>query len=129
MADLIPILGILCGIIIPLAAFYWQYLEGREKRELVIEIAKHNDDPIKIAELMALLEEPTQEPVDYRRGAIITLCVGIGIYLLGKEAFGNLFIGIGFLVAAIGVGVLIAGYLYPKTSQELTNAVDEFEKR
>jgi multisubunit Na+/H+ antiporter MnhC subunit len=57
------------------------------------------------------------------------LCVGIGIYLLGKEAFGNLFIGIGFLVAAIGVGVLIAGYLYPKTSQELTNAVDEFEKR
>jgi hypothetical protein len=68
MADLIPILGILCGIIIPLAAFYWQYLEGREKRELVIEIAKHNDDPIKIAELMALLEEPTQEPVDYRRG-------------------------------------------------------------
>jgi hypothetical protein len=35
----------------------------------------------------------------------------------------------GFLVAAIGVGVLIAGYLYPKTSQELTNAVDEFEKR
>jgi hypothetical protein len=129
MADLIPILGMLCGIIIPLAAFYWQYLEGREKRELVIEIAKHNDDPIKIAELMALLEEPTQEPVDYRRGGIITLCVGTGIYLLGKVAFGNVFIGMGFLVAAIGVGVLIAGYLYPKTSQELTNAVDEFEKR
>jgi multisubunit Na+/H+ antiporter MnhC subunit len=57
------------------------------------------------------------------------LCVGIGIYLLGKVAFGNVFIGMGFLVAAIGVGVLIAGYLYPKTSQELTNAVDEFEKR
>ena len=129
MADLIPILGILCGIIIPLAAFYWQYLEGREKRELVVEIAKYNDDPIKIAELMALLEEPKQEPVDYRRGGIITLCVGIGIYLLGKEAFGNFFVGIGLLVAAIGVGVLIAGYLYPKTSLELTNAVDEFEKR
>ncbi|MBT5135602.1 MAG: hypothetical protein HOM33_08935 [Halieaceae bacterium] len=129
MADLIPILGILCGIIIPLAAFYWQYLEGKEKRELVVEIAKHNDDPIKISELMALLEEPKQEPVDYRRGGVITLCVGIGVYLLGKQAFGSLFIGIGLLVAAIGLGILIAGYLYPKTSQELTNAVDEFEKR
>ena len=78
---------------------------------------------------MALLEEPKQEPVDYRRGGVITLCVGIGVYLLGKQAFGGFFVGIGLLVAAIGVGVLIAGYLYPKTSQELTNAVDEFEKR
>lgn len=129
MAEFIPILGVLCGIIIPLAAFYWQYLEGKEKRELVVEIAKHNDDPIKIAELMALLEEPKQEPVDYRRGGVITLCVGIGIYLLGEQAFGAFFVGIGLLVASIGLGILIAGYLYPKTSQELTNAVDEFEKR
>ena len=29
---IIPALGILTGIIIPLAAFYWQYLEGKEKR-------------------------------------------------------------------------------------------------
>ena len=30
---IIPILGMLTGIIIPLAVFYWQYLEGKEKRE------------------------------------------------------------------------------------------------
>ena len=33
------------------------------------------------------------------------------------------------VVGAIGVGTLIAGYLYPNTSEELTNAVDEFEKK
>ena len=30
---IIPILGIATGIIIPLAAFYWQYLEGKEKEK------------------------------------------------------------------------------------------------
>ena len=37
--------------------------------------------------------------------------------------------GVGALVAAIGLGQIIAGYLYPNTSEELTNAVDDFEKK
>jgi hypothetical protein len=53
----------------------------------------------------------------------------VGIYLLGAVAFGNLFEGIGLLVGAIGVGTMIAGYLYPNTGEELTDAVEEFEKR
>jgi hypothetical protein len=32
-------------------------------------------------------------------------------------------------VAAIGIGQIIAGYLYPNTSEEITNIVDEFEKK
>jgi hypothetical protein len=33
------------------------------------------------------------------------------------------------LVTAIGIGTLLAGYLYPNTGKELTNAVEEFEKK
>ena len=33
------------------------------------------------------------------------------------------------MVGLIGIGTLIAGYLYPNTGKELTNAVDEFEKK
>jgi hypothetical protein len=44
-------------------------------------------------------------------------------------AFGNILEGIGLLVIAIGVGTLIAGYLYPNTGKELTNAVEEYEKK
>lgn len=33
------------------------------------------------------------------------------------------------LVLLIGVGTMIAGYLYPNTGKELTNAVEEFEKK
>ena len=32
------------------------------------------------------------------------------------------------MVGLIGIGTLIAGYLYPNTGKELTNAVDDFEK-
>jgi hypothetical protein len=49
--------------------------------------------------------------------------VGIGLYLLGFVVMGRLFEGVGLLVAAIGVGSLIAGYLYPNTSEEINKAV------
>jgi len=129
MLDLIPILGILTGIIIPVSVFIWLYHEGKGKRETVLEIAKIMDDPSKVEELLGILDERKKEPIDYRRGGVITIFVGIGIYLLGLVALGSLFEGIGFLVGAIGVGTMIAGYLYPNTSEELTNAVEEFEKK
>ena len=74
-------------------------------------------------------QERKKEPIDYRRGGLITLFVGLGIYLLGEIAMGQFFEGIGFLVGAIGVGTMLAGYMYPNTSEEITNAVDEYEKR
>lgn len=126
MESLIPIFGIMTGIIVPVAAFAWQYIEGKEKRETILEIVKQVDDPARLDDLLAMLDERKQEPVDYRRGGVITLFVGIGIYLLGAVSFGNFFSGIGLLVGAIGLGVLIAGYLYPNTSDEINTAVERF---
>ena len=128
MLDLIPILGILTGIIIPVSVFIWLYHEGKGKRETVLEIAKIMDDPSKVEELLGLFDERKKEPIDYRRGGVITIFVGIGIYLLGFAALGAIFEGIGLLVGTIGVGTMIAGYLYPNTSAELTNAVEKFEE-
>ena len=129
MTDLIPILGILTGIIIPVSVFIWLYYEGKGKRETMLEIAKHMDDPSKAEELLGIFDERKKEPIDYRRGGVITIFVGIGIYLLGVAALGSFFEGVGLLVGAIGVGTMIAGYLYPNTSEELTNAVEKFEEK
>ena len=126
---IIPIMGILAGIIIPIAVFIWLYFEEKGKRETALEIAKHLQDPIKIEELMNIFEERKKKPVDYRRGGVITLFVGIGIYLLGVSKIGSFFEGIGLLVSSIGIGCIIAGYFYPNTSEELTNAVEEFERK
>ncbi|MBU01789.1 MAG: hypothetical protein CME55_00690, partial [Halieaceae bacterium] len=87
------------------------------------------DDPVKVEQLLGLFDERKKAPIDYRRGGVITLFVGVGIYLLGAVSFGNFFEGIGLLVGAIGIGIVIAGYLYPNTGEELNDAVEEFEKR
>ncbi|WP_435217098.1 DUF6249 domain-containing protein [Luminiphilus sp. nBUS_07] len=127
MENLIPLFGILAGIIIPVSVFIWLYYDEKSKRDAVIEIAKHMDDPKKTEQLLTLFDERKKEPIDYRRGGVITIFVGIGLYLLGATALGALLEGVGLLVGVIGVGTLIAGYLYPNTSQEITNAVERFE--
>ena len=124
---IIPILAISAGIIIPIAVFIWLYYEEKGKRAAVIEISKNLDDQSKVEKLLAIFDERKKQPIDYRRGGVIAMFVGIGIFLLGFVALGALFEGVGLLVCAIGVGTMIAGYLYPNTSEELTNAVEEFE--
>ena len=129
IGEIIPVLGVLTGLIVPITVFIWLYHEEKDKREAVIEIAKHLDDPVKVERLMGLFDERKKAPIDYRRGGVITLFVGVGIYLLGAVSFGSMFEGVGLLVGAIGIGTMIAGYLYPNTGEELTDAVEDFEKR
>jgi len=129
IGEIIPVLGVLTGLIVPVAVFIWLYHKEKGKRDAVIEIAKHLDDPAKVEQLLGLFDERKKAPIDYRRGGVITLFVGVGIYLLGAVSFGSFFEGVGLLVGAIGIGIMIAGYLYPNTGEELTSAVEEFEKR
>jgi hypothetical protein len=125
---LIPIFAILSGIIIPVSVFIWQYYEGKGKRETVLEISKNLDDPSKVEELLRIFEDKKKEPIDFRRNGVITMFVGIGLYLLGYLALGRVLEGVGALVGLIGVGTTIAGYLYPNTGRELTDAVEKYEK-
>jgi hypothetical protein len=126
---IIPVIGMLTGIIIPIAVFIWQYYDAKGKREAVVEISKHLNDPSRLEELLQIFDERKKEPIDYRRGGVITIFVGAGLYCLGVFFLGSILKGVGALVGLIGVGTLIAGYLYPNTEKELTDAVDKFEKK
>jgi hypothetical protein len=128
MENLIPLFGMLIGVIIPVSVFYWQYKEGKDKNKTIIEISKHLDDSSKLEELLSIFDERKKEPIDYRRNGVITTFVGIGLYLLGYYAIGNILKGVGALVGLIGIGTMIAGYLYPNTGKELTDAVEKYEK-
>ena len=125
----IPALGMITGIILPLGVFVWLYLESKDKNKTILEITKNIDDPSKLQGLINLLDERKKDPIDYRRSGVVTLFVGIGLFLFGIFFLGNILKGVGALVAAIGIGQIIAGYLYPNTSEEITNIVDEFEKK
>ena len=126
---LIPTFAISTGIIIPIAVFIWQYYDAKGKRETVVEISKHLNDPSKLEELLQIFDERKKEPIDYRRGGVITIFVGAGLFFLGYFFLGSILKGVGALVGLIGVGTMIAGYLYPNTEKELTDAVDKFEKK
>ena len=129
MGELIPILGVLAGIVVPIAVFIWLYHDEKNKRQTVLEISKQIGDPDKLEQLLHIFDERKKNPIDYRRSGVITIFVGIGLYFFGYIAIGSILEGVGALVGLIGVGTLIAGYLYPNTGKELTDAVDEFEKK
>ncbi len=128
-ADVVPILGMLVAIIIPVSVFVWIYLLSKDKNKTILEISKNLDDPSKVQDLIDLLEDRKKEPIDYRRTGVVALFTGIGLFLFGIFFLGFILKGVGALVAAIGAGQIIAGYLYPNTSEEITNAVEDFEKK
>ena len=126
---IVPVLGIMTGIIVPVAVFVWLYFESKDKNKTILEISRNIDDPSKVEDLIGLLDERKKEPIDFRRTGVVTLFTGVGLFLFGVFFLGSVLKGVGALVTAIGLGQIIAGYLYPNTSEELTNAVEDFEKK
>ena len=124
----IPIFGMLLPVMIIFVVFYFDNKSKKEKYDAMIEISKNLKDPSDIKELLEDFKEEKKQPIDYRRSGVLTLFVGIGLFLFGVF-FINLLKGIGLLVGAIGVGQIIAGYLYPNDSAEITKAVENFEKK
>ncbi len=76
MNDIVPILGILVAIIIPLSVFAWLYLESKDRNKTILEISKNLEDPSKIEDMIDMLDERKKEPIDYRRTGVVTLFTG-----------------------------------------------------
>ena len=130
---MLAVLGISSGFIIPLGVFLRLYKDAKNKRAAIVEIAKTANDPSRVQEFLDRLESgdmfsnKKSEPIDYKRNGVITLFVGVGLYLFGV-AFVFVLKGVGLLVGSIGVGLIIAGYFFPDDSVGITKAVEDFEK-
>lgn len=111
-----------------LVIFYFENKAKKEKYAAMIEISKNMQSPAEIRELLDNLEEK-KAPIDYRRSGVMILFVGLGLFLFGSFSTIGILKGVGLLVAAIGVGSVIAGYLYPNESAEISKAVEKFEER
>ena len=129
MESLLGIVGILAGCIIPVSVFVWLYYLEKDKNRTILELSQNLNDPGKVEELMAIFGEKKQEPLDYRRNGVVTMFTGVGLFLFGVFFLGSVLKGVGALVGAIGVGMVIAGYLYPNTSGEINHAVEKFEEK
>ena len=127
MENILGMAAILMPVGILFVIFFFANKMEKHKYNAIIEVSKNIDDPSKIEEIIDSLNDK-KKPIDYRRSGVITLFVGLGLYLLGWTIAISVLQGAGLLVAAIGVGSIIAGYLYPNESAEITKAVERFEE-
>ena len=120
--------AILMPVLLVLVIFFFNEKMQKNKYDTMIEISKSISDPSQIKDLLEDLQEK-KKPIDYRRSGVISLFIGLGLFLFGTVSSIGILKGVGLLVAAIGVGSIVAGYLYPNESAEITKAVEDFEKK
>jgi hypothetical protein len=99
------------------------------KYNTIIEVSKNISDPEEVRDLLESLQDKKKSPIDLRRSGVITIFVGAGLFMLGWIAIGGILEGVGALVGLIGVGQMVAGYIYPNQSEEINKAVEEYEKK
>ena len=126
MENILGMAAILMPVGILFVIFFFANKMEKHKYNAIIEVSKNIDDPSKIEEIIDSLNDK-KKPIDYRRSGVITLFVGVGLFLFGLF-FIDILQGVGLLIAAIGVGSVIAGYLYPNDSAEINKAVEKFEE-
>ena len=125
----IPYMGMLLPIIIVFIVLYFSAKENKDKYDAMIEVSKNVKDPAAVEDLLASFKESKKSPRDYRKDGVTTAFTGVGLVLFGTFFLGDILMGVGALVFTIGVGLLVAGYLYPRESDEINKAVEDFEKR
>ena len=128
------VMGVLTGwvaILMPVlliwVIFYYKTREEKHKYQSMVEIAKNLDDPSDVEDLLENFKE-NKKPVDYRRTGVIAVFVGLGLFLFGLVNI-QILKGVGLLVICIGLGSLVAGYIYPNSTEEIDKAVEKFEKK
>ena len=99
---IVPVLGIMAGIIIPVSVFIWLYFESKDKNKTILEISKNIDDPSKMQDL-----------------------IGIVLY----DPLGLLFNGTGLIVIGLGLICMLVSYKYSNEVEVVNKAVERFEKR
>ena len=119
--------AVLTPVLILWVIFYYKTREEIKKYEAMVKIAKNLDDPSDVEDLLENFKE-NKKPIDYRRTGVITIFVGLGLFLFGLVNIAILK-GVGLLVICIGFGSLVAGYIYPNNSHEIADAVEKFEKK
>ena len=119
--------AILMPVLLLWVIFYYSTKSDKAKYDAMVEISKNLENESDIRDLLDSFKEE-KKPIDYKRNGAIIIFVGLGLFLFGIVSSINILKGIGSLVGTVGIGTLIAGYLYPNDSVGLTNAVEKFEE-
>ena len=127
---LIPIFGILLPVLIIFVVFFYESKNKKNKYNALIEVSKNMKDSDEVKGLLNSFRQGKKSNTDYRKTGLVTIFTGVG--LAAFDYYGlktDIVFGVGLLVMFIGVGQMIAGYVYPNQADEINNAVESFEKK
>ncbi len=127
---LIPIFGILLPVLIIFVVFFYESKNKKNKYNALIEVSKNMKDSDEVKDLLNSFRQRKKSNTDYRKTGLVTIFTGVG--LAAFDYYGlktDIVFGVGLLVMFIGVGQMIAGYVYPNQADEINNAVESFEKK
>ena len=127
---LIPIFGILLPVLIIFVVFFYESKNKKNKYNALIEVSKNMKDSDEVKDLLNSFRQGKKSNTDYRKTGLVTIFTGVG--LAAFDYYGlktDIVFGVGLLVMFIGVGQMIAGYVYPNQADEINNAVENFEKK
>ena len=127
---LIPIFGILLPVLIIFVVFFYESKNKKNKYNALIEVSKNMKDSDEVKDLLYSFRQGKKSNTDYRKTGLVTIFTGVG--LAAFDYYGlktDIVFGVGLLVMFIGVGQMIAGYVYPNQADEINNAVESFEKK
>jgi hypothetical protein len=125
----IPILGVLLPAIIVWIVFVYNTRNNKNKYDAIVAASQNINNPEDIKELLGGLKD-RKSSLDLRRSGVVTIFAGIGLFFFGYFGLQQRVVyGSGLLVAFIGIGQMIAGYIYPNQSEEINKAVENFEKK
>ena len=126
---LIPILAVLLPAIIVWIVFVYNTRNNKNKYDAIVAASQNINNPEDIKELLGGLKD-RKSSLDLRRSGVVTIFAGIGLFFFGYFGLQQRVVyGSGLLVAFIGIGQMIAGYIYPNQSEEINKAVENFEKK
>ena len=127
---LIPIITVSIPVLIVLIVFYFSSKEKKYKYDALIEATKNIKDTEDVKGLLESFKKGKKSNTDYRKTGLVTMFTGVGLAFFGNYGLRNdVVMGVGLLVMFIGVGQMIAGYVYPNQPDEINNAVENFEKK
>ena len=127
---LILIFGILLPVLIIFVVFFYESKNKKNKYNALIEVSKNMKDSDEVKDLLNSFRQGKKSNTDYRKTGLVTIFTGVG--LAAFDYYGlktDIVFGVGLLVMFIGVGQMIAGYVYPNQADEINNAVESFEKK
>ena len=128
--ELLISLGIvLLPVLIVLIVFVYESKQKKYKYDALIKVSKNVKGSEEISDLLKSFKE-NKSNKDLRRTGLVTLFTGIGLAALGKFGLSlDILFGVGLLVMFIGIGQMIAGYVYPNQPDEITDVVESYEKK